>query len=536
MAVVDMKADAPVGAIVAYFGQSLDLAAENGWLPCDGRILLQSNWVDLFAAIQTAFGSTSDADFCLPDLRGLFPRAPDAGAGRDPDAGGRTPSGPNGTGNSGDMVGSLQPDATGPAKDTTKSFSISGTLNFGGYKTHDGCSDSSRIRFKDESGTVGLNGGDAESRPVNFNGLYIIKAKANSSTDRKIGQMPIGSGLPLPYDLGKDSLIDDYWRYCDGQSFISAEGSTFYPLYKVVGTIHGGEHDGTGGVTRFAVPDLRGLFVRGVAGDRQGSGIAPDRDGRLTPRPDLALQGNAGNLPGSYEDWATAMPRGDKRFKASLQSYPFVSTSGYQAGEATAAAFRSETANFAGSGGDTETRPPNFAVHWYCRFLSSPSSLKPGQEIPLGAIALAATLEELSCWQPCQGQSLLIIEYEPLYKIIGTQFGGDGKTDFCLPDLRGRLLRGAGAPSEPPVTYPRPRGAPETRAGATQDYATAMPRNGLSMSLANWPGGNKNNIINYGTGTKLLKIDGDATLTVSGGDKETRPANLYIQHLIKVRH
>jgi len=47
-------------------------------------------------------------------------------------------------------------------------------------------------------------------------------------------------------------------------------------------------------------------------------------------------------------------------------------------------------------------------------------------------------------WVFCEGQQLPIIQYTPLYSIIGIQFGGDGKNYFNLPDLRGRMTLGAG--------------------------------------------------------------------------------------------
>lgn len=52
-------------------------------------------------------------------------------------------------------------------------------------------------------------------------------------------------------------------------------------------------------------------------------------------------------------------------------------------------------------------------------------------------------------WAPrnyalCQGQLLPISEYTPLFSIIGTFYGGDGRTTFALPDLRGRTPRGQG--------------------------------------------------------------------------------------------
>jgi microcystin-dependent protein len=42
-------------------------------------------------------------------------------------------------------------------------------------------------------------------------------------------------------------------------------------------------------------------------------------------------------------------------------------------------------------------------------------------------------------WAACNGQLLRIAEYEALFTLIGTTYGGDGITTFGLPDLRGRV-------------------------------------------------------------------------------------------------
>jgi microcystin-dependent protein len=42
-------------------------------------------------------------------------------------------------------------------------------------------------------------------------------------------------------------------------------------------------------------------------------------------------------------------------------------------------------------------------------------------------------------WMLCNGQLLPISEYETLFNLIGTTYGGDGQSTFGLPDLRGRL-------------------------------------------------------------------------------------------------
>jgi microcystin-dependent protein len=42
-------------------------------------------------------------------------------------------------------------------------------------------------------------------------------------------------------------------------------------------------------------------------------------------------------------------------------------------------------------------------------------------------------------WMFCEGQSLPISDYQTLYALIGTTYGGDGQSTFALPDLRGRI-------------------------------------------------------------------------------------------------
>ena len=41
-------------------------------------------------------------------------------------------------------------------------------------------------------------------------------------------------------------------------------------------------------------------------------------------------------------------------------------------------------------------------------------------------------------WALCDGQILPINQNQALYSLLGTTYGGDGRTSFALPDLRGR--------------------------------------------------------------------------------------------------
>ena len=47
-------------------------------------------------------------------------------------------------------------------------------------------------------------------------------------------------------------------------------------------------------------------------------------------------------------------------------------------------------------------------------------------------------------WAMCDGQLLPIAQYSALFSILGTTYGGDGRTTFALPDLRGRVPMGFG--------------------------------------------------------------------------------------------
>jgi microcystin-dependent protein len=47
-------------------------------------------------------------------------------------------------------------------------------------------------------------------------------------------------------------------------------------------------------------------------------------------------------------------------------------------------------------------------------------------------------------WLTCQGQLIPISQYQTLYSLIGTVFGGDGYQTFALPNLSGRTIIGVG--------------------------------------------------------------------------------------------
>ncbi len=42
-------------------------------------------------------------------------------------------------------------------------------------------------------------------------------------------------------------------------------------------------------------------------------------------------------------------------------------------------------------------------------------------------------------WETCDGQLLAINQNQALFSLLGTTYGGDGRVNFGLPDLRARI-------------------------------------------------------------------------------------------------
>lgn len=71
-------------------------------------------------------------------------------------------------------------------------------------------------------------------------------------------------------------------------------------------------------------------------------------------------------------------------------------------------------------------------------------------------------------WAFCEGQLLAISQNQALFSILGTTYGGDGRTTFALPDLRGRVAIGPGSgPGLPTYRLGQKGGNPETYLNVT---------------------------------------------------------------------
>lgn len=70
----------------------------------------------------------------------------------------------------------------------------------------------------------------------------------------------------------------------------------------------------------------------------------------------------------------------------------------------------------------------------------------------LGEIRMFAGSFAPRGWAFCNGQLIPINQNTALFSILGTTYGGDGRTTFALPDLRGRVPLG---PDQGPGLSPR---------------------------------------------------------------------------------
>lgn len=63
----------------------------------------------------------------------------------------------------------------------------------------------------------------------------------------------------------------------------------------------------------------------------------------------------------------------------------------------------------------------------------------------LGEIKMFAGSFAPRSWALCDGQLLAVAQNDALFSLLGTIYGGDGRTTFGLPDMRGRIPIHAGS-------------------------------------------------------------------------------------------
>jgi Phage Tail Collar Domain len=144
---------------------------------------------------------------------------------------------------------------------------------------------------------------------------------------------------------------------------------------------------------------------------------------------------------------------------------------------------------------------------------------------------------------PCDGRELSLQDpqYSALYAQISTFYGGGGTAFFCVPDYRGRFLRGTdlGAGRDPDAnarTAPNPGFSPPNSPGNTGDLVGSLQTDGVQSHTHEYAsaGGDYHHIY-LGLeepGVFAENIASAPSDPNPGGGSETRPKNIYINYVI----
>jgi microcystin-dependent protein len=145
-------------------------------------------------------------------------------------------------------------------------------------------------------------------------------------------------------------------------------------------------------------------------------------------------------------------------------------------------------------------------------------------------------------WALCNGQILPISQNTALFSLLGTQFGGDGKSTFALPDLRGRIAIGQGqGPGLQPYFVGEQGGeethtltvaemAAHTHTAFADSAAGTSGRPGLLLPARNAAG-----IPIYGPGPTVGMSPAMVGISGGGQPHENRPPYLGMNYIIALQ-
>ena len=324
-----------------------------------------------------------------------------------------------------------------------------------------------------------VGGGDKETRPVNIYFHYIIKV-AQTVT------IPLGAVVPY---AGSDDNSPDMptWLACNGNSY-SATSNQYKALFNIIGK----RFTNTSGATNFRVPELRGIFIRGVD---TGSGKDPDADIRVA-----APDGSTGRQVGTLQQYGTS----SSGFTVNIPHFPPDDTYGVYAvsghNNLHNSPYKSD-ASF--EGGASESRPKNASVQYYIHGFEATGS---NDGFPIGGIIAVPGngTPNPDYWAVADGSSVPRDgQYVALWAVMlitdpsGTAWGAEDDHHFNLPNLAGRCLRATDTTN---FKIPDPWGDPDRGnrqstapggtsqgTGSVQNDATSPPKNGFSISNLNYP-------------------------------------------------
>lgn len=137
-------------------------------------------------------------------------------------------------------------------------------------------------------------------------------------------------------------------------------------------------------------------------------------------------------------------------------------------------------------------------------------------------------------WALCYGQILPISQFTALFSLLGTNYGGDGKSTFALPDLRGRAIVGDGqGPGLSPYDIGQSGGTEATTLNTTQIPAhihTLTVSATLGCASSNGNSTNPNNAVYapLSSGSNAFSSSGSQKMQAYNINVNTAPAGVGI--------
>jgi microcystin-dependent protein len=210
------------------------------------------------------------------------------------------------------------------------------------------------------------------------------------------------------------------WAFCHGQL---APIASVPALFEALGTRYGGD-----GRTTFALPDLRGRVPV-----HRSSTIALGAEGGAEV---VALEAN--EIPGHRHSILVGRsPAADSQPAA-----PTIAGGAPTGPGATGSSISLGQTTTAGSGNSHANVQPFLCLNYIIALSDGPADGSDGPIV--GEVRLFAGEEVPAGWTPCNGQAVDIRKFAGLYSVIGTTYGGNGRSSFTLPDVRGRVVIQAG--------------------------------------------------------------------------------------------
>lgn len=148
----------------------------------------------------------------------------------------------------------------------------------------------------------------------------------------------------------------------------------------------------------------------------------------------------------------------------------------------------------------------------------------------LGELKLMSFVYPPKGWALCNGQLLPINQNQALFSLLGTTYGGNGRTTFALPDLRGRVplhaassvwLGESGGPSTVTLTEAQMPAHVHTLAGTSDLANTNVPGGALPATK---PRGGINRYAPAGSPTPM----GASALAAAGGSQPHNNMQPYL--------